>query len=518
MRHPRWAPRCAAAAAGLALVASLPAGVSLASATGSATGPVVKLIASQKTVTVGRFGGRVFIDPGVYISTSGAPLEFDVQRASYSRPLTITQVIKVPGKGTVLRRLPTRALDGWTGLRRFLRVTLKNSHGKTVGENVMPFCPNSGNPQRATPRSPFDSPFPTGCNSNPFELGMVWGVQRGWAVDPFGGGIIVIGAGSGGGASRGTAASARGGVKLKLGTYTETVTITRLWQRLLHVTSRDATVKVKIKVVKANGCIDICPPRSARHRASHPALPTLPRVPTLTSPPASILPDMVPAPSWGISVQNHPATAKHPVKAFLSFGATVWIGGHSRLDVEGFRSHQSPIMKAYQYFWKNGRVIGRARAGTMGFDNKKGHHHWHFQQFAEYRLLSTSKSVVVRSQKVGFCIAPTDAMDLLIPHAVWQPSFTGLEGACGSPSALWVQEMLPLGWGDTYFQSIAGQSFDISKLPNGTYYIEIIANPERVLHESDYANDASLRKVIIGGTPGHRTVRVPALHGIDPEG
>ncbi len=40
-----------------------------------------------------------------------------------------------------------------------------------------------------------------------------------------------------------------------------------------------------------------------------------------------------------------------------------------RLDVEGFRSNGSPIMKAYQYFWKNGRVIGRTRAGTMGFDD-----------------------------------------------------------------------------------------------------------------------------------------------------
>jgi hypothetical protein len=30
-------------------------------------------------------------------------------------------------------------------------------------------------------------------------------------------------------------------------------------------------------------------------------------------------------------------------------------------------------------------------------------------------------------------------------------------------------------------------------------------------------NDVSLRRVILGGKPGHRTVRVPAWHGIDPE-
>jgi hypothetical protein len=49
------------------------------------------------------------------------------------------------------------------------------------------------------------------------------------------------------------------------------------------------------------------------------------------------------------------------------------------------------------------------------------------------------------------------------------------------------------------------------------YYIEIIANPEHLLHEVSTANDISLRKVIIGGTRGHRTVRVPAYDGIDPE-
>jgi hypothetical protein len=51
----------------------------------------------------------------------------------------------------------------------------------------------------------------------------------------------------------------------------------------------------------------------------------------------------------------------------------------------------------------------------------------------------------------------------------------------------------------------------------GTYYIEVIANPEKVLRESNMGNDISLRRVILGGRPGHRTVRVPAWHGIDPD-
>ena len=108
-------------------------------------------------------------------------------------------------------------------------------------------------------------------------------------------------------------------------------------------------------------------------------------------------------------------------------------------------------MPAYQYFWRNGHFIGRVRAGAMGFDSKKGHDHWHFEQFARYTLLNKAKSVAVTSHKAGFCIAPSDEVDLLLPY------------------------------------------------------------------ETSTRNDVSLRKVILGGTPGSRTVKVPAWKGIDPE-
>src|SRR6516165_8854579 len=149
-----------------------------------------------------------------------------------------------------------------------------------------------------------------------------------------------------------------------------------------------------------------------------------------------------------------PVRAARPgaVAVVGDLGATVWIGGNGPLDVEGFRSNGSPTMKAYQYFWRNGHVIGRVRAGTMGFDSQKGHNHWHFEQFARYALLNSAKSLAVRSQKVGFCIAPSDPVNLLLPHAVWQPPSLGFgPGNCGSPTALWVAEQLPLGWGDPYF-------------------------------------------------------------------
>jgi hypothetical protein len=302
-------------------------------------------------------------------------------------------------------------------------------------------------------------------------------------------------------------------VRLAPGKYTVTATIAPQFVRLLHITAANATASVKLTVVKGRGCCAAAAPRTAPAHAR--PLAPLPRVPTLANPPAAALPDLVPLPSWGISTFHDRRSGQD----VLSFNATVWVGGNSPLDVEGFRSNGSPVMKAYQYFWRNGHVVGRARAGTMGFDSKKGHDHWHFEQFARYQLLDSAKNLAVASHKVGFCIAPSDPVNLLAPHAVWQPPSIGFGNfTCGQPTALWVQEMMPVGWGDTYTQFAAGQAFDITSVPNGTYYIEVIANPLHVLYESNTHNDISLRKVILGGTPGHRTVKVPAWHGIDPEG
>jgi hypothetical protein len=176
----------------------------------------------------------------------------------------------------------------------------------------------------------------------------------------------------------------------------------------------------------------------------------------------------------------------------------------------GFRSGTGPVMHAFQYFFLHGKVIGRAPAGTMLFDSSPDEQEWHFQQFAQYRLLDASKTTAVLSHKEAFCLAPTAAYDLLHPGAAWQPEAFGLgEGNCGLATALWTHERLPLGWADTYTQSLDGQNFNVTHLPNGTYYIEVIANPERVLHETNMANDVSLRKIILGGTPDHRTLRVP---------
>jgi hypothetical protein len=507
MEHSVTMRRMAAAAvpvltaAVLALTGAAPASAQGAAGTRTAAahapGPRLALEAAQRRITVYRYGRFVYVDPGIYVASFGAAFRLNVGRVSYTRPITVQQVIHLPGGGTVIRNLPRSVLRGFLGLRDFLRFRMVNRHGTTVEFQRLTFCPDGYQTQRATPNSARSDPYPQGCGSfDPFPRGDVWGIPKGWAVDPFG---SYFGRGD----------------KIRVGSYTATMTISRRYVRMFHINPRFARASVRVKVVKARLRVPGLGTRRrlAAARRGRP-LPALPQVPLLRHPPRSALPDLIPLPSWGISTSHLKRTKRHFGSDRLNFGATVWIGGHGPLDVEGFRVSGTPTMRAYQYFYRHGHVIGRARVGTMGF---AGYNHWHFKQFAQYRLLTADKKLAVRSHKEGFCIAPTDSVDLLLPHATWQPYEIGLGGACGEPSALWVTEELPLGWGDTYFQSVPGESFNITHLPNGVYYIEVIANPEHLLYETNTRNDISLRKVILGGSKGHRTVRVPPWHGLNPE-
>jgi hypothetical protein len=174
-------------------------------------------------------------------------------------------------------------------------------------------------------------------------------------------------------------------------------------------------------------------------------------------------------------------------------------------------------MDAYQYFYNSsGEEVGSAPVGTLEFDARSGHQHWHFHDFAAYNLLNSKGTLMVRSLKDGFCIAPTDPIDLLVANASWQPELVGLQSACGGQGALSLREALTVGWGDTYDQSRPGQEFDITDLPAGEYLIQVVANPDAVLYEVDRSNNESRRTVIIAGPPGGtRSVSVPPYGSID---
>ena len=84
--------------------------------------------------------------------------------------------------------------------------------------------------------------------------------------------------------------------------------------------------------------------------------------------------------------------------------------------------------------------------------------------------------------------------------------------------SLSIREVLVSGWGDTYTQYRAGQSFPIADLPNGTYYIAVTANPGQNLVESDTTNNQALRQIRLSGPKNDRRVTVSQVGIVKDEG
>ncbi|MEU3099252.1 lysyl oxidase family protein [Streptomyces sp. NPDC006967] len=534
--------------------------------------PQLSLIAASTSVTLDSWkeDPGVYLDLGTYVTSENGAFELKVTRKSYKDPVVAQQILR-NGKKTRTRTLPAGTVDDFAGLPDFTQITLTDASGSTVLVKTEAFCPNNAS-GRVRPDAPANSKYPENCPTNPFTLGSVWGVENGWASNTYAGFYtdpVQLDAGTYT-AEINVAEKYRDlfGIADKPQTV-KVVVRERSWDdeesadarssakttasghgahadhsaHAQHGAAADtpapgaATSGAGPSYNAGHGPYPSAPPalpwalkkKSLERRAftaadigdgtgqtdgsrqAPGALPNAKRPAGKASVPDVPKPDLRSLPAFGITVSD--GYEEVPGKNYLAFSANVWNAGPARLVVDGFRSPGKEVMDAYQYFYDaDGKQVGYTPTGGMEWDPRPGHEHWHFLDFASYRLLTADQKETVRSGKEAFCLANTDAVDYTVKNADWHPSNTDLSTACGSENSISVREVLDVGSGDTYTQDLPGQSFDITDLPNGTYYIQVLANPENRLKETDYSNNSALREVVLGGEKGARTVTVPPHH------
>ncbi|MEU4623989.1 lysyl oxidase family protein [Actinoplanes sp. NPDC023801] len=520
-RRSRW-PIVGVSAGALVL-----AGAGIGAAEAATAAPALTFVAATKTVTAERYVGEdevyLSFDLGLHVIAGKEAFEVRARRTGYDKPITAHRTVTKKGKKTQVA-LPAGTVKDFTGLTDFTTITIKNQAGKVVASYRTSFCGNSYSSARTRRDAPATNPYPTRCGGeNPFTLGAVWGVQAGWnaavADQPSKPGALD---------------------KLTAGKYTAEATVAPKYRKMFGIPDRNATAKVTVNVVDAKIDEEGLAAARTRDAREEPAMAqqvaaaghdrhaeegdagrqvssfrpefraAASRPATLkAAPKAGPKPDLKSLPAWGISL------SQEGTKTYVNFGATVWNAGSSPLVVDGFRRTGTDLMDAYQYFFDaKGKQVGSRPAGTMEWDDRDGHKHWHFTDFAQYNLLKADQKFAVRSGKEAFCLANTDAVDYTVKDAKWRPDNTDLSTSCGANTVVAVREVLDIGNGDTYSQDRPGQSFDITGLPNGTYYIQVVANPAKRLSELSTANNTALRKIVLGGTPAKRTLSVPKVYGI----
>jgi hypothetical protein len=518
---------------------------------------VVTLKAATPTITLIRYKGEPLygLDLGVYALTGGSDLELRTTRPNYRTAPRADLILTTKGRRTTTR-LPAGLVSGFNGLTGFSTLTLKNAAGATVLTQQQSWCPGAYSSSRTQPDAKAVSPYPGYCPSSPWTLGSVAGLPAHWAAPIFSYDYY------------GEAPD------VPDGTYTATTTMNDRWRAVLKTPKASGTATVKVTIesipipddgggggsppgagsarsagsaaagqfpstVPADlvGRVDGLLPRtaSAAGPGSTPgfAAPRPESVPSAVGASAATVasgamtraaasrvpnghrPDLRSLPAFGVQVIGN-FDDPLDTSEYLAFAATTWNAGPAPLVVDGYRQPTGDIMDAYQFFYDSkGKEVGWAPTGELRYDPRTGHLHWHFLDFAKYELISSAGGTTIRSQKEAWCLAPTDAVDLTVRGAQYQPYSTGLSTACGQQQALALRETLDSGWGDTYGQYLPGQAFDITNLPNGTYVIRVTANPDGHLLEGSMTNNVSNRTVILGGTKGARTVTVPPYEGLD---
>jgi len=475
--------------------------------TNAATPPTgFALVALSPTLLATRSpGAPVRLDLGVLVTGHDQSLEIRTKRQSYGSAWISTLTVRA-ADGRRLRSLTLpRSTVSTTGIRLFGQVVV-SSDGVPVASGPVSWCPGRNLRQRVDVEGATDAIYPNSCSIHPFSFGRLNGLERGW----------------------GSAVATTLALPASLpdGEYDVEFTVGPTMASRLRMSGEARRVRLTLTLTTLTTLATAAAPPVVTTPVPEPELHhvesidaailasteithELAAAPTVAGPAQDTLPDLSALPAYRIRAIHQDD------RDVLTFAANTWNRGPAPLVVEGYRIPGTELMDANQIFYRDGAPVSSAPIGQMLFHRGVGHDHWHFTDFTRYELTNSRKRVVATSGKQSWCVAPTDAIDLNVPGALWQPETTSLASACGTVDAQWLRQVLPVGWGDTYVQTAAGQAIDITELPNGRFYIRVTVNPEQTLHERRTTNNVSYRLVILGGTPGNRTVRVPAHQGVN---
>lgn len=131
-------------------------------------------------------------------------------------------------------------------------------------------------------------------------------------------------------------------------------------------------------------------------------------------------------------------------------------------------------------------------AGT--FEYHPTHRHVHLEGWAIYRLRKYLEGgavggIVAEGGKTSFCL-----LDSIVHHA-------GLPGAPALPfyqSCGDVAQGISVGWADYYDRTLYGQNISVLGLSKGTYWLEVVVDPENHILEEDEGNNVARVPVEIG--------------------
>lgn len=187
-------------------------------------------------------------------------------------------------------------------------------------------------------------------------------------------------------------------------------------------------------------------------------------------------------------------------RAFLRFSNAPTNIGDGPFEIWGEVAPDGRTIAHQRVYWSDGGYEDRL-AGEFVFDGHEGHNHFHFADFAGYRLRAVAAGLgvgpVLRvSEKVSFALLDVAAYDRSLPGAPPHPVYDRPEGQDS-------HQGVSIGWADVYGRELADQGIDVTGIPDGQYWLESEIDPNNRLLEKAHSNNVGRLLVELGDGTVH---------------
>jgi hypothetical protein len=194
----------------------------------------------------------------------------------------------------------------------------------------------------------------------------------------------------------------------------------------------------------------------------------------------------------------------------LGFASATDNVGDGPIWVRGSRATATATMVARQLVkLSDGSVRTYEDAGRIRYTPESTHSHWHLLDFQRYELRTLDGDLVVRDRKSGFCLADHYGLARRRVAVFTGARFLG-NCAASQPRTLAVEQGTSTGYTDLYPAHFHGQNLELRGVPAGVYVLVHRANPQGLLEELDYGNNAASLRIRLtwqGAAPHVRTLR-----------
>ena len=168
-----------------------------------------------------------------------------------------------------------------------------------------------------------------------------------------------------------------------------------------------------------------------------------------------------------------------PGRTLMRFSTEVANAGDGPLEIWG-GSTSGNSQQVFQRIYQEGGDSRDTLAGEFVYH--PGHGHIHFEGFATYHLLNSNGNVVASGGKTSFCL-----INIRQPFPGVTANADVVHGrggnSCGSIQGI------SAGYSDVYSASLDDQWIDVTNVPDGTYTLEIITDPDNNIEELDETNN-----------------------------